>query len=200
MSWSAISARFLNTSRDGDLSPPSLLRLSDCLRLCETSRSHELGCFSFIEACTLQRAALKAAKARRRRARHGGLVWRLRDERGGRTACRTQLHSRLSQHRSPAQPRGGRLGRHQYSGFHRVSPATAIKGISLLESQLGMVVLHFPQFSLMTKSRLLTKESLSGRDFLPFRAVEWGSAATVWHQAHSFIPSDTTPAGTYWSV
>lgn len=35
---------------------------------------------------------------------------------------------------------------------HCASPETVIKGISLLESQLGMVGLHFVQFSLMTKS------------------------------------------------
>ena len=51
-----------------------------------------------------------------------------------------------------AQPQGRRLGLGRCSSFHCVSPATVIKGISLLESQLGMVVLHFLQFSLMTKS------------------------------------------------
>lgn len=110
-------------------------------------------CFSFIKACSSKGCNVGVKRSQSQ----GELMWWLW------TMCQPQL----------ASPRM-RLGLSCCSSSCCVSPVTVIKGISLLESQSGMVGLHFVQFSLMTKSWLLTKENLFGRDFLPFKTTESG--------------------------
>lgn len=78
----------------------------------------------------------------------GGLPWR---REAGRRVPGAAARPSWGSVACTSQPQGRRLGLGPSSSFPHISPATVIKGISLLKSQLGTVVLHFLQFSLMTK-------------------------------------------------
>lgn len=115
------------------LSAPSLFALELQLSFLQhdTSRRIVFRCFSFIKACSSKGCNVNVKRSQSQ----GELMWWLW------TMYQPQL----------ASPRM-RLGLSCCSSSYCVSSVTVIKGISLLESQLGMVGLHFVQFSLMTKS------------------------------------------------